>query len=135
MDLQLKLIGITMIVLGMVHAVFPRYFDWRNALSSLNLINRQLMYVHTFFIALVVVMMGALCLSSANDLIETGLGNKISFGLFVFWFARLLIQFFGYSSTLWRGKRFETIVHVIFSILWTYFSVVFFSVYWFGNGK
>ena len=60
MDLQLKLIGITMIVLGMVHAVFPRYFDWRNELSSLNLINRQLMYVHTFFIALVVVMMGAL---------------------------------------------------------------------------
>ena len=38
-------------------------------------------------------------------------------GLAIFWTVRLGVQFFGYSSVLWRGKTFETIVHILFSIL------------------
>lgn len=129
MEIHFKLIGIILIVLGIVHAIFPKYFDWKNELKSLNLINRQMMIVHTFFIALIVVLMGLLCLTSANELVNTNLGKKISLGFGVFWLARLLIQFFGYSSELWRGKTFETAIHIVFSILWTYLSIVFFAVY------
>ena len=84
-----------------------------------------MMYVHTFFIGLVVFLMGLLCLTSADDLTKTELGKKITLGLGVFWTSRLLIQFFGYSSKLWKGKAFETAVHILFSILWTYLSVIF----------
>jgi len=135
MDVHLKLVGITLIVLATLHAVFPRYFSWREELASLSLINRQVMYVHTFFIALILILMGLLCLSSSQELIETSLGNKIALGLLIFWFVRLVIQFFGYSSQLWKGKRFETVVHILFSLLWAYFSIVFFAVYWFGSNK
>jgi hypothetical protein len=133
MELHLKIIGILLIVLALVHAIFPRYFRWREDLSSLSLINRQMMYVHTFFVALLLMLIGVLCVTSSKDLIETELGNKIALGLFVFWFVRLLIQFFGYSSKLWKGKAFETTVHILFSMLWLYFTTVFFVVYWFGN--
>ena len=57
-----------------------------------------MMTVHTFFIALIVFLMGLLCLTSSNELIETNLGKKISLGLGIFWTVRLFIQFFGYSS-------------------------------------
>ena len=129
MDLQLNLIGGCLILLALVHLIFPRYFNWSAELASLNLINRQMMLVHTFFIALTVLLMGALCLTSADELISTVLGKRICLGLAVFWFTRLLIQFFGYSSSLWKGKVFETVVHVVFSFFWIYVSLVFFMVY------
>jgi hypothetical protein len=116
--------------LAIIHVVFPKRFNWTEELSSLSLINRQVMYVHTFFIALVVLLMGILCLTSAKELIETDLGNKIVLGLGIFWMLRLLIQFFGYSSTLWKGKIFETTIHIVFSFLWIYLSTIFLMIYW-----
>ncbi len=114
-----------LVVLALVHVIFPRYFDWKVQLSGLSLINRQLMYVHTFFIGLVVLLMGVLCFTSATEIIETPLGRKIALGLAIFWMARLITQFFGYSSELWKGKPFETTVHVLFTFLWVYLSGVF----------
>ena len=58
MELQLKIIGVLLIALALLHAFFPRYFQWKKELSGLKLINRQMMYVHTFFIALAVFLMG-----------------------------------------------------------------------------
>jgi len=73
--------------------------------------------------------MGLLCLTSATELIETSLGRRICLGIGIFWTTRLIVQFFGYSAKIWKGKTFETAVHVAFSILWAYFSLVFCLVY------
>jgi len=87
-----------------------------------------MMTVHTFFIALLVFLMGLLCLTSSDELIYTNLGKKISLGLGIFWTIRLLIQFFGYSSQLWRGKTFETAIHILFIFLWIYLSFIFWTI-------
>ncbi len=129
MELQLKIIGVLLMVLALVHGIFPKYFDWKNDLKPLILINKEIMYVHTFFIALTVFLMGILCFTSSNELVHTELGKRISLGFSVFWGVRLFVQFFGYSSELWKGKQFETIVHIVFSILWTYLTAIFFSIY------
>ena len=133
MIFQLNIVGGICILLALVHVVFPGYFNWRAELKAVSLINRQLMYVHTFFVALVVFLTGLLCLTSSADLVETKLGHRIALGLFIFWGLRLGVQFSGYSAQLWRGKRFETIVHILFAMLWAYFSLIFFLVYWFGE--
>ena len=129
MELNIKLIGAFLVCLGLAHFIFPKYFNWTNELRNLSLINRQIMYVHTFFIALILLLMGLLCLTSANELIKTTLGNKLAFGLGVFWIVRLGIQFFGYSTKLWKGKNFETVIHIFFSLSWAYLSVTFFYIY------
>lgn len=128
MHIHLTIIGIILIVLALVHSIFPHYFNWKVELQSMSLINRQMMKVHTFFIALTVFLMGLLCLVSTNDLIETPLGKIISLGIAVFWTVRLFIQFFGYSPTLWKGKPFETSIHILFSCLWIYFTIIFWSI-------
>src|SRR5687767_14456114 len=125
MELHLTIIGCCLIVLGLAHAIFPRQFNWKQELGSLSVMNREMMYVHTFFIALTLLLVGVLCLTSSTELIGTALGKRISLGLGIFWVIRLYIQFFGYSSTTWRGKKFETTVHVLFSIFWAYLSTVF----------
>ncbi|MEY4490129.1 MAG: hypothetical protein RIQ79_2637 [Verrucomicrobiota bacterium] len=118
MKLWLEINGALLVVLALLHGVFPRYFRWKDELRSASLLTRQILHVHTFFIALTVGLMGLLCLTSAAELLTTKLGRTLCAGLFVFWFCRLFIQFFGYSPELWRGKRFETIVHIAFSFLW-----------------
>ena len=129
MALQLKIIGVALLVLALIHVIFPRYFQWKTELQPLRLINRQIMYVHTFFIALVVFLMGLLCVSSAQEIVTTALGKRISLGLGFFWLCRLWVQFFGYSSELWRGKRFETTVHLVFALSWAYLSFIFIWIY------
>lgn len=130
MILHIKITGILLVLLALMHVVLPRYFNWTKELSGLDLINRQIMYVHTFFIAFIVLLMGILCLYSSTELANSPLGKHLSLGLFIFWFTRLLFQFLVYSPKVWRGKKLETFVHIVFSILWSYFSSIFFLVYW-----
>lgn len=129
MELQVKLTGCALILLAMIHIIFPNYFKWKEELARLSLINRQMMWVHTLFLALVLLLMGILCISSADELVHTLLGQKIALGLSIFWGLRLIIQFFGYSSTLWKGKPFETFVHIVFIVLWLYLTGLFGYIY------
>ncbi len=125
MEAHLKVVGILLMILAWIHVSFPKYFHWKKELKSLSLVNQQLMKIHTFFIALMVFLMGLLCFFSATELIETALGKTVSLGFGIFWTFRLFIQFFGYSLKLWKGKTFETIVHIVFSLLWAYLSLIF----------
>lgn len=129
MELHLKIIGFILIALSIIHISFPRKFNWRIELQSISLINREMMYIHTFFIALFIFLNGLLCLFCSFDLVHTKLGKQICLGLSIFWAFRLLFQFFGYSSKLWKQKSFETAVHIIFTILWIYITSIFLKIY------
>lgn len=128
MTLHLNIIGWLLMALALVHVIFPRYFDWKKDLAPLSLINRQMMQTHTFFIALMVFAMGLLNVTSAQELVTTPLGKKLCFGLMIFWGLRLFFQLFIYSSKLWKGKAFETTVHVAFTGFWLYMTFVFGSI-------
>ncbi len=128
MYIHLKIISIFLMSLALLHVGFPKYFNWKKELSSLSLINKQMMEVHTFFIALLVFLIGVLCFSATAEILHTSLGKKVSFGLGIFWLIRLFFQFFVYSSKLWKGKTFETIMHILFTAFWLYLSSVFFII-------
>lgn len=125
MEIHLKIIGVLLMTLASIHIFFPKYFNWKEELKALTLINRQMMTVHTFFIAFVVFLIGLLCLSYATDLTQTKLGKIISLGLGIFWATRLIFQLFVYSTKLWKGKTFETTIHIVFTIFWIYLTSVF----------
>jgi hypothetical protein len=128
METQIRIAGGLLLALAGLHGVFPRYFKWTESLKSLSLLDRQVMYIHTFFIAFTVALLGILCISSAPDLVHTVLGKRLCMGIGFFWTVRLFVQFWGYSSQLWRGKKMETRVHIVFSFLWTYLVILFFCV-------
>jgi hypothetical protein len=110
----------------LVHLIFPKRFKWKEEFAPLTLLSRQIMYVHTFFVALVVLLNGILCFALAGPLVEdTPLSKALAWGMLIFWGLRCLFQFFVYSSKLWRGKKFETAVHTFFSGVWIYFTFVF----------
>jgi hypothetical protein len=125
MSIHLHIVGIILLLLAVLHVFFPRYFGWREELAPLSLLTRQIFYVHYLFISLTVGLMGVLTLSSSDELLATPIGRRILFGLGLFWLARLFCQFFVYSPSLWRGKRFETAIHLLFTALWIYLSATF----------
>ncbi len=125
MEIHFKIVGILLMILAIVHIFFPKYFNWKDELKSLSLINRQMMEVHTFFIALTVFLMGLLSFMATTDLLQTQLGKTISLGLGIFWAFRLVFQIFVYSPKLWKGKTFETAMHILFLLLWIYLTGIF----------
>lgn len=125
MHVHFRVIGVLLMILSFIHIFFPTYFNWKEELQRLSLINRQMMTIHTFFIALTVFLMGLLCITSSTELVNTKFGKTISLGFGVFWSIRLFIQVFGYSKELWAGKAFETVLHFLFCGLWLYLSVIF----------
>lgn len=128
---HLQICGGLLLALSALHTVFPRRFRWSEDLAQLTLLNRQIFWVHTYFLCLILVLMGLVCLFAPAALLERStLGIWVAAGLMLFWQMRLLTQHFIYDSRLWRGKLFETTIHVLFTLLWSYFSLVYGWLLW-----
>jgi hypothetical protein len=129
--MHLQLAGIGMIGLALAHLAFPRRLGWREELAQLSLLNRQIFWVHTFFICLVLVMMGLLSLlATAHLLAPTPLARWVLAGFALFWGIRLIVQWFVYDPRLWRGNRLHTWVHGVFSGIWVYLTTVYTWAWW-----
>jgi hypothetical protein len=131
LELHLKICGVLLIILGALHPAFARYFRWKEDLLRVSLLTRQVFWVHTLFIVLILIQFGILSLAFAHVLVERSLLAKIVLaGLVSFWSVRLLAQHLIYSPALWRGNRFNTIMHLVFSGLWTYFAATYGVALW-----
>jgi hypothetical protein len=123
--------GLAMASLVVLNLFVPSRFHWREELSRLSLVNRQIFQVHTIFLVLVLGLFSALLLTCASALLEpTRLSRAVLVGLTIFWALRMVVQWCFYSPTLWRGHRFNTVVHYVFSALWVYLTGVFAAALW-----
>ena len=126
LELHLKITGALLIVLGLAHSSFDRYFEWEKDLATAPLLTRQVFLAHCFFISLAVVLMGTCTLCYAGALVHSGFLSRIVLtGFAVFWLARWFFQLFFYDPAIWRGNAFYTSMHVVFSVFWTYIVVVY----------
>lgn len=126
LSIHLQIVGILLIMLGLSHLFFNRYFQWEKELATVSLLTRQVFFVHSFFIGLSVALFGALSFFYADALLQpTALNRAILAGMTAFWLCRLFAQFFAYDSAIWRGDRFRTFMHVVFALLWCYVSVTY----------
>ena len=119
--IHLQIVGTLLILLGLSHIFFNRFFGWEQELAAVSLLTRRVFFVHNFFIGLGVVLGGAGSFFCANALLRPGtLSRAVLAGMAMFWLCRLLAQFVGYDSAIWRGDRFRTFLHVACSLLWCY---------------
>ena len=124
--LHLQIVGSSLLLLSIMHVVIAKRLNWKQDLSSLTPINRQIFYVHAFFICLVLSLIGALCLLEPSSLLSrTPLARLVLIGLVIFWGTRLVFQWFVYDAAHWRGNRTNTAVHLLFTLLWSYYTLVF----------
>lgn len=126
LTMLLRVAGAGLILLAIVHIPIGRHLKWREDVAKLTPVNASIFHVHTFFICLVLVMMGLPCLLDPSIFLEKSrAGAWLAWSFSAFWFIRLYVQWFVYQADLWRGKRMETIVHWWFTFVWTALAVLF----------
>lgn len=129
--LHLRIAGCLLLALAAMHLFLPKRFNWSEELARLSLVNRQIFLVHTFFIVLVLIMMGVLSLLFGTLLLPgSPLARVVLGALALFWIARLVVQLFVYDKSLWRGDRFNTRAHLLFTALWAYLAAVYGAAFW-----
>ena len=124
--IHLQIVGTLLMLLGLSHIFFNRFFGWEQELAAVSLLTRRVFFVHNFFIGLGVVLGGAASFFCANALLRPGtLSRAILAGMATFWLCRLLAQFVAYDCAIWRGDRFRTSMHVACSLLWCYVTATY----------
>jgi hypothetical protein len=122
----LRVAGVGLLLLAGLHVPIGRRLKWREEGTRLSPVNEAIFHVHTFFICLVLVMMGLPCLLDPFVFLERSRAGVWLAWLFsAFWMIRLYFQWFVYSDELWRGKRMETVMHVWLTIVWAFLAGLF----------
>lgn len=123
---NLHAVGVLLLMLGVSHAFFSRYFGWEQELETVSLLTRRIFFVHNFFIGLGVTLAGAVSLFYADALLRpSSLSRAILAAMAGIWLCRLVAQFVAYDSAIWRGDRFRTFMHVAFAMLWCYVTATY----------
>jgi hypothetical protein len=126
LEAHLRLAGALQIALALLHLAFPRRFEWKTELARLSPLNRKIFLVHTFYLCLVLALIGFLSLCAPSALLQpTRLARLVLAGFALFWAFRLLFQWSVFDSALWKGNPFNTAMHWIFTLLWVYLTWVY----------
>lgn len=116
----LRIAGAGLILLAILHVPIGRHLKWREDGARLSPVNASIFRVHMLFICVMLVLMGLPCLFEPRVLFEPSrAGAWMSWSFAAFWIIRLYCQWFVYEHELWRNKRFETLMHWWFSLIWT----------------
>ena len=129
--LHLRIVGVVMAALAGVNLFVPGRFHWRDEMARLSLLNRQIFQAHAVFLILTLALFSVLLLTCADALLEpTRLSRAVLAGLTIFWGLRMVMQWGFYSPAIWRGHRFNTVMHGVFSVTWVYVTAVFAAALW-----
>ncbi|MCW1921092.1 hypothetical protein OKA05_00915 [Luteolibacter arcticus] len=122
----LRFAGAGLIVLAFLHLPMGRRLLWKEDAARMSVLNAAVFHVHTFFICLAVLLMGVPCLLDPGVLLEKSrAGLWGSWSLCLFWLCRLWCQWFVYLPSWWKGLRFETAMHWVFTGIWLFLTVLF----------
>ena len=129
-ELHLRIVGVLLFALLGLNFVLPRRFNWREELPRLSLINRQIFIVHAIFIALLLGMFGTLSLFFAPLLTAPDrLAQLVLAGLAIFWFVRLLAQWFIYDRAVARQAVRNDDARAV-QLVWLYFTATYSAALW-----
>jgi hypothetical protein len=115
--------GLMHVVLTLLNFVLPRELRYRENLSKVAPIIRQIFVVHSVYITLILLGFAGLCFGFAGELTGgSAIGRLLSGFMAGFWLLRVAIQRFYYDAELKRQRR---ALDVAFTLVFAYLGVVF----------
>jgi hypothetical protein len=122
----LRIAGALLLMLAALHVPICRRLKWREETVLMSPVNAAIFHVHALFIGLILVLMGLPCLMDPMVFLEKSRGGEWLAWIFAaFWTTRLHAQWFVFPQGLWRGKKTETRIHFVFTILWLFLAALF----------
>lgn len=92
LTIMLMIGGCFHVAFAVFHLLFWRLFDWKNDLSSLRWINRQVMQILNLCLTFVFLIFAYVSFFHAEGLLSTSLGHTMLLLISVFWLLRAVEQ-------------------------------------------
>ena len=122
--LNLTVAGVLLVGLGVLHIVLPAVLGWHRELAGTSPINREVSYVHCYFIGLACVLWGLLPLTAGSLLVQPGpVTRLVLIGAVTFWASRLVIQLAVFNRHA-RQSAAWLALSTAGSLLWLYLTAV-----------
>lgn len=125
--LALKLAAAGQIIIAVLGHFLARMLDWKEAISNMPLLVREVFQIHGWFISLTLLMFGTLTWRFAPD-IASGSHEFLRWfaaSIGIFWGLRCVMQWTHYSSVHWRGITDRTVIHWIIFLSYAAFTVTY----------
>jgi len=98
--------GMVQVAIALANFVLPKKLNYRENLSRVTPIIRQIFLVHSGYIVGIVLLFATITFGFAAQLASgRGLGRFLAAAMAVFWLARVPLQFFYYDAALRRSNR------------------------------
>jgi hypothetical protein len=124
LTLNLAVTGALLVGLGVLHIALPAVLGWHSELTGLSPLNREVSYVHCFFIGLACVLWGLLPLTAGHLLVQPGPVTRLVLtGAVAFWASRLVIQLVVFNRHARQSVAWLALC-VAGTVLWLYLTAV-----------
>jgi hypothetical protein len=124
LTLNLTVAGVLLVGLGVLHIALPAMLGWHRELAGASPLNREVSYVHCFFIGLACVLWGLLPLTAGSLLLQPGpVTRLVLIGAVAFWASRLVIQLTVFNRHARRSAAWLALC-TAGTVLWLYLTVV-----------
>jgi hypothetical protein len=115
----LRVLGLGLLALGPLHAVFWSVLDWRGESRKLKPINARIFLAHLASVVFVVTALGLLLLLRPELLVaRSELARLVLSAAAIFFGARLLAQPFFFDPVLGLGSRGRTVLRIVATLGW-----------------
>jgi hypothetical protein len=122
--LNLTVAGVLLVGLGVLHIALPAVLGWHRELAGASPVNREVSYVHCYFIGLACVLWGLLPLTAGSLLVQPGaITRLVLIGAVIFWASRLVIQLAVFNRHA-RQSAAWLALSTAGTILWLYLTAV-----------
>lgn len=121
---NLTIAGVLLLGLGALHVALPVVLQWNREFAGASRLNREVSYVHCFFIGLTCLLWGLLPLTAGQSLLQPRPVTRLVLtGAVIFWASRLVIQLLVFNrhareSPSWRA------LSITGTGLWLYLTAV-----------
>jgi hypothetical protein len=123
LPIGIQFAGALHLLVACANFVLPGILHYRQNLAKVSPIIRQIFRVHAFYIVLILLGFGTLCLCFSHDLAGgSSLGRFLSAFLALFWSIRVVLQLAFYDRAT---KQEHPLGNIFFSAIFIYFAAVF----------
>jgi hypothetical protein len=109
----LRVIAVAQIALAALSLSLSQILHWKPEIDRMPLLLREVFEIHTWFIALTLVIWGVLTWSFSGEMTQapTPLSRWLCGAIGFFWGLRSVLQWTHYSPSHWRGNPSRTAIH------------------------
>ena len=128
LELWLRSTAVAQIALAALSLNLARLLHWRPDIDRMPPLVRDVFEIHSWFIALTLVIWGVLTWRFAPEMarVPTELSRWLAAAIGIFWGIRCVLQWTHYSPDHWRGNPRRTLIHWTLFIGYAAWAAVYF---------